>query len=334
MKTRLLSQDMIKSLITMKDVVDVVEKTYHGMGEGTVINPAKVNLDLGETAEYPPYKGFMNAMPAFIGFEDIAGLKWADGNLGMRPLMDLPYVSALLMLVDAPTLQFIGVMDSAHITNLRTGAQSAVASCYLTKKRNITLGLYGAGMQGHTQTMAFAERFTLNKVVVYDVFPAASEKYKADCAHLVKDGNIVIAKTPEEVCKDADIIICVTQSKDKYVKDEWIGSGQILFPMGSYQECEDKFIKNADKIIVDHIEQCMHRGALSGLHEKGELKEIDVYATIGEVVANKKSVVPVEESHERILCLPIGTGSMDVAVGGIVLERAKEKGVGGKYEFV
>ena len=54
MKTILLNQNQIKELITMKEVVDICEKTFKGLGEGTVINPTKVNLDLGETSGFPP----------------------------------------------------------------------------------------------------------------------------------------------------------------------------------------------------------------------------------------------------------------------------------------
>ena len=63
-ETMLLSQKEIESMISMKDVVECVDKTFRGMGEGTVVNPTKVNLDLGEAASFPAYNGFMNAMPA------------------------------------------------------------------------------------------------------------------------------------------------------------------------------------------------------------------------------------------------------------------------------
>ena len=46
-ETMLLSQKEIESMISMKDVVECVDKTFRGMGEGTVVNPTKVNLDLG-----------------------------------------------------------------------------------------------------------------------------------------------------------------------------------------------------------------------------------------------------------------------------------------------
>ena len=82
----------MKKLVSMKDVIDAAEKTFRGMGDGTVVNPTKVGLDLGES-EFPPYEGFMNAMPAYIGWLDSAGIKWAGGFLGERKkrgLLTLP----------------------------------------------------------------------------------------------------------------------------------------------------------------------------------------------------------------------------------------------------
>lgn len=328
-ETRLLSQDEIKKLVSMKDVIDAVEKTFRGMGEGTVINPTKVGLDLGETAPFPPYEGFMNAMPAYVGWLDSAGIKWAGGFLGERKRQGLPYITSLILLIDPKIGNFRAVMDGAHITNLRTGAQTAVSLKYLHPKKNLRLGLYGAGMQGHTQTMAIAELFHIDEVRVYDIFPEASKRYAEDMKDVVQ-GDIVIARTPEEA-SDADVVVCVTQSKDKYVKDSWIKPGGILFPMGSYQECEDAFILNADRIIVDHVGQCLHRGALKELSEAGKITEKNIHATIGDVVAGKKK--GRESGNERILCIPIGTGAMDIAVATVALKRAEEKDIGGSYEF-
>jgi ornithine cyclodeaminase/alanine dehydrogenase len=328
-QTRLLSQKEVQQLITMKDVIEAVEKTFRGMGEGTVVNPTKVGLDLGETASFPPYEGFMNAMPAYVGWQDTAGIKWAGGFLGERKKMGLPYITSLILLIDPKIGNFRAVMDGAHITNLRTGAQTAVALKYLYPKKNLRLGLYGAGMQGHTQTMAISELFDIDEVRVYDINPEASKKYAEDMKETVK-GDIVIARTPEEASQ-ADVVVCVTQSKDKFVKNAWLKPGTILFPMGSYQECEDAFILEADRIIVDHMGQCLHRGALKELSEAGKITEKHIHATIGEVVAGKKK--GRGSDSERILCIPIGTGAMDIAVAATVLERAEKEGIGGSYEF-
>src|SRR5512139_519800 len=125
METLLLSQKQVEQLVTMTDVVEVVEKTFKGMGEGTVVNPTKVGLDLGEVAPWPPYKGFMNAMPAYVGWQDSAGLKWV-GGFRDNAAHGLPFLAAMILLIDPRTGQFLSILDGALITNLRTGAQAAV----------------------------------------------------------------------------------------------------------------------------------------------------------------------------------------------------------------
>ena len=329
-ETMLLSQKEVQSLITMKDVVECVDKTFQGMGEGTVVNPTKVNLDLGETASFPAYDGFMNAMPAYIGWSDTAGIKWAGGFLGERKKQGFPYITSLIMLIDPKLGHFRAVMDGAYITNMRTGAQTAVALKYMYPKgKNLRLGLYGAGVQGHTQTMAISELFNITEVKVYDVNAAASERYAKDMKDTVK-GKITIAKTPEEAA-DADVCVCVTQSKDEFFKYDWFKPGMFLFPMGSYQECTNECILKADRIVVDHIGQTLHRGALANLGIAGTITEKNIYATIGEIAAGKKAA-PGKDL--RILCIPIGTGAMDIGVASLAWQRASEKRIGGKYPFV
>lgn len=330
METKLLSQDDIKKVITMEDVVEIVDKTFIDVGLGKTVNPAKIGLDLGETASYPDYHGFMNAMPAFVGWLDSAGIKWAGGFLGKRKEMGLPYITSLIMLIEPQIGNFRAVMDGEHITNMRTGAQTAVALKYIVDKKDISIGLYGAGMQGHTQTLAISKLFDINEIKVYDVYRQAGERFAENMKGLVK-GKITVVDKPEKAA-DADVIICVTQSKDKFLKNSWIKPGTVVFPMGSYQECEDEYILSADKIIVDHVEQCLHRGALRELGIKGAITEKNIYATIGELAAGKKK--SYIKNNERILCIPIGTGMLDIAVATVAMERANEKGLGSGFVFV
>ena len=325
----LLSQDEVKGLITMKEVVEICNKTFQGLGDGTVINPTKVNLDLGETNPFPPYKGFMNAMPAYVGWADTAGIKWAGGFLGKRKEMGLPYITSLILLIDSEIGYFKAVMDGAHITNLRTGAQTANALRYMLNKKSIKLGLYGAGMQGHTQTHAISQLFDIEELRVYDVYKEAALKFAENMKDVVK-GEIIVVDNPKDAAV-GDAIVAVTQSKDKFIRNEWVKPGTIVFPMGSYQECDDEFILSADKIIVDHIGQALHRGALAESTEKGKITEENIFATIGELAAGKKECHISDD--ERILCVPIGTGAMDIAVASVVYKNAIEKGIGGKYKF-
>ncbi len=328
-ETLLLSKKNIKNLITMKEVVDIVDKTFKGFGDGTVVNPSKVNLDLGETSEYPPYKGFMNAMPAYIGWLDSAGIKWAGGFLGKRKDLGLEYVTSMILLINPEIGNFVSAMDGAHITNMRTGAQAAVAANYFHKEKDITIGLYGAGMQGHTQTIAMAELFNIKELRIYDINMEASKNFKEDMKDIV-NGDIIICDNPKEAAQ-GDIVVSFTQSKDKFIKYEWLKPGTIVFPMGSYQEVEDEVLLKADKIIVDHIEQCLHRGALANLYEEGNITEENIFGTIGELAINK--IEAKESDEEIIVCIPIGTGAMDISVATYAYKKALKENIGEKFIF-
>lgn len=150
MKTLLLSESDILEVLTMRDVIECCDKTFQGFGQGTTINPTKVTLDLGENAPFPAYEGFMNAMPAYIGWQDTAGMKWVGGFLGERRKRGLPYIVGMILLIDPRMGVFKAVLDGSLITNWRTGAQTAIALKYLKQQKSLKIGLYGAGMQGRT----------------------------------------------------------------------------------------------------------------------------------------------------------------------------------------
>ena len=133
-KTILLSQEQINSLITMEDVLRAVDKTFVGFGDGTVINPTKVTLDL--QGEIPNYTGYINAMPAYVGWADKAGIKWAGGWHEVRQAMGLPFISSMILLINPKIGNYLAVMDGELITTLRTGAQAAVTTSYLRKDKS------------------------------------------------------------------------------------------------------------------------------------------------------------------------------------------------------
>ncbi len=331
MKTLLLSESDIKKVITMKDVIAIVDRTFRDLGEGNTLNPTKLNLNLGDSEPTKlPYKASMNAMPAYIGWQDMAGQKWAGGFGVGRKAIGMPFINALIMLCDPNYGNFLSVMDGAWITNMRTGAQTAVILRYLLKdKKNVTIGLYGAGVQGRTQTMALAENFHVDKLIVFDPIRAAAEKFKADMADVVQ-GEIVIAENAKEPSQ-TDAFISVTPATDGFIKGEWIQKGSIYFAMGSYVECDEAAILGADKIIADHVGQCLHRGNLKPLAEAGKITEKDIYCTVGDLAAGLRDAGDVKE--QKLVIVPIGMGCLDVAVAGIAYKKALSRSMGSEFSF-
>ena len=327
---RLLTYDQVQYLVNMEDVVKSVEETFRGHGDGIVMNPTKVTLDVGENGDWPHFDGYFNAMPAYIGYQENAGIKWVGGMGGERRKAGLPFIFGMILLADPKRGMFKAVMDGKYITNLRTGAQTAVALKYLfPEKKSITLGIFGAGTQGRTQTEAISKNFDIEKLYVYDVYKAASEKFAEEMKDFVK-GDIVVCDNVDDAC-NADALITVTIAHEPFLNTKNVKPGTVVFPLGSYSEIEDDLILEADDIVVDHLGQAFHRGALHKLVEEGKLTEDDVMGTIGELVNGSKKIEDIE--NKRVICLPIGMGCLDIAVAGIVYERAKAQHIGFEFDF-
>ena len=298
--TLLITQEQVKSLLDMPTVLKIVEQVYRSHGEGKVIMPTKITLDLGEGRPWPPYKGFMNAMPAYLGDVDIAGIKWA-GGFQDNYKVGLPYISAMILLINPKNGAFIAAMDGAHITAIRTGAASAVCAKVLARKDASVLGIIGAGIQGRMHLRAFHQVFKLREVRVFDIKEGVAEKYREEMTAEL-GLNILPKKSYQEVVEGADIICTVTIGDEPMVKKEWLKKGSLVISAGSYQELEPEVVLSADKIVVDHWGQASHRGELAKLVEAGKIGEKNIHAEIGEILSGKKK--GRERDDENILAVP------------------------------
>ncbi len=327
--TLLLSNTDIDKLVVFKEVIDSVEKTWGEAALGKVVNPAKLALDLGELGSWPGKFASMNAMPAYVGWLDSAGLKFVGGfwnNINKG----LPSISALILLVQPETGMFKAVVEGSLITALRTAAQSIVGMKYLAKKDFRSVGIYGAGTQAKYHSLMISKYFPSSEIRIFDV---RSEVMQNLVRRIKREtGAHVIGCSEPKVCSESDVIITLTTSKTPFLKAEWLRKGQLIAALGSYQEVYPEAIMKANKIVVDNIQQASHRGALKILSDGGGIAKEKAYVTIGEIVAGLKP--GRENSDDMIFFEPIGTGMLDVAIATVVYNKAVERGIGKTFEFL
>ena len=129
MNTLLLNEQQIKGLLTMKEAIDICDRTFADLALGNTLNPAKVNLNLGDSEPTKlPYKASLNAMPAYIGWQDVAGMKWAGGFGKGRIEIGRPFLNALILLIQPNYGDFQAVMDGAWIMAMRRTERGLPAS--------------------------------------------------------------------------------------------------------------------------------------------------------------------------------------------------------------
>jgi alanine dehydrogenase len=317
---------MVSQCLDMDGVIRDVEAAFRGHGFGTVGMPAKISLDMRPFG----LSGWMNAMPAYVGDSSMYGIKWAGGFIDNPRLHQLSYVMATIVLNDPQNGLPLAVMDGIVITNMRTGAAAAVAAKYLAKRGSGQVAIIGAGAQGRTSLLALSKLHKLTEVRVTDVRQNASERFKIEMEERV-GVSIKVTSTAREAADGADIIVTATTANTPLFPESVAKPGSFIASMGSFPELDPSLVLDANKIVVDSLEQCLHRGELVKLIAEGRLQSSRIHAELGDVVIGKKT--GREDPSERIVACLIGMASEDIAVAASVYRKAIELGIGERFSF-
>ncbi|MFP3946632.1 MAG: alanine dehydrogenase [Halobacteriota archaeon] len=319
-----LKGDDVEEVLEMGEVIESVESAFHYYGLGRVQMPSKSYL------YFDKYNGDLRTMPAYIPDKDEAGVKIVNSH-PQNPSRGLPTVLAIYVLNDPATGKPLAMMNATYLTDIRTGAGSAVAAKYLARKDSKVLGIIGCGRQSRTQLAAINELFDLEEVLIAD-------KSGEQCDMFIKEmGNKIGVEIKsvdlEEGCT-ADIITTTTPVKKPIIKSEWIEEGAHINAVGAdapgKRELEASILRRA-RIVVDSREQAYHSGEINVPLSKGDISREDVYAELGEIVAGKR---PGRERDEEITIFDsTGMAVQDVAVAALAYRKSVERNMGTRLEY-
>lgn len=328
---RFLSEADVCRCVTMEDAVPVAEEVLAGQGRGTVEMPPKVLLDLARFG----YDGFSNSMPSYIHSRRVSGIKWG-GGFAANYALGLPYMVQTLIMTDPETGVPRAIMSATRLTNLKTGAETAVAGKFLAPRgKPLTVTIVGLGDQGHGNLEAWVAAHRQGEVHVgeiqlFDINSAKSQQAAADVAGQFENPIHVVDDLGRAVSA-SDVVVTTTTSRTPVIKAAWIHKGMFLASLGSYQEFEDEAIRQADVLVVDNWVQNEHRGEFKQFVQRGEIKHEDIRGELPSIVAGE---VPGREDDEQIILASlIGLGSIDLGIATVALARAEASNVGTLVSF-
>ena len=178
-----------------------------------------------------PGNNLLGFMPAYLGTGDYFGAKVITVFPGNHQAA-LPTHQGSVLLFDAEHGALRFMADGDAITQIRTGAVSAVATDLLARPDAKRLALLGAGAQGrsHLEAMALVRRLT--EVTVWDVRPENARRFAAEMAE--KAGCPIRAcSCAEEAVRDADIICTLTPSPTPVLESSWVKPGAHINAVGA-----------------------------------------------------------------------------------------------------
>jgi alanine dehydrogenase len=247
----------------------------------------------------------------------------------------LPSELAVLNLFDPDTGVPKAILDATSLTDMRTGAMTALGGKLLARKNSKVLGHIGARGTSYWNVRLLSHFFEFDEIRVHSRRP---ESRAAFAKKLTEDlGRPVVAVDNWEDCvRDADIVVEASRLPEPQplLKTEWIKPGALVVPYGTMSAVELSLTDIMSKVVVDDWGQCrkgLPYGALRQHVDSDKLTEHTLHAELGQIVAGVKP--GRENEHETILFWHRGLSLSDIALGHAMLEKAKALGVGQTLRF-
>jgi len=315
-----LSEEDVKSLAPMSEVMTAVEEAFGCHGRGRVQMPSKIYL------EFPRYRGDLRAMPGYIEDMEMAGVKIVNSHAD-NPLSGLPTVAAILVLNDPKTGLAVAIVAATNLTALRTGAAGGIAAKYMARPDSHTVGLVGCGRQAAQQLEALRLLFSIDSIKVWGQTREEADRFLSAVPNRA-DLRVEICSQVKAAC-EADIIVTTTPSHQPVVMDPWIAPGTHINAIGAdapgKQELDAHILQRA-RIVVDEIEQACHGGEINMAVTKGEITRDQIWAQLGQIVAGQKR--GREGPKDVTVFDSTGLAIQDLAAGALVYKKAVQMGIG------
>lgn len=322
--TLLLSRSDIQGLVTMAEVVAAVEAAHADVSAGSAAQPAAVALSL------PSSSAAFLAMPALADRQGLAVVKLL-ADIPDNAARSLPVQRSVIVLVSQETGAPAAILHGQIPTRIRTAAASAVASRHLSRPDSRVLGLVGAGALAVEHVRSHLEVRPIERVVVWSRTSATVfrfvEQIAADFPNLLVDH----AASPAAVFAEADIVCTLTPSREPVVEGAWFKPGQHVNAVGAPPRPDHREIDSAGmaraRVFLDSVDMAMHdSGDLLLAIADGAITKEEAATELGDVITG--AAAGRTSPDEITLFNSVGLAIQDLAIGGLLIERAREKGVG------
>jgi len=327
--TYLNGHDVEKLALTDEEILAAVEEGLRAQGNGQTVIEPRMHL-IPESSD----KGHFNVLRGVVKPLGLAGVKIV-GDFVDNYKQGLPSEMAVLNLFDPETGMPKAIIDATAITEMRTGAITALGGKYLGRKGSKVLGHIGARGTAYWNVRLLDHFFDFEEIRVHS---RRKESRDGFAEKLSQDlGKKVVATEDWESClKDADVIVEASRLPEPtpMLKTSWIKKGAFVVPYGTMSAVELSLTDIMDKMVVDDWGQCrkgLPFGALRQHVDQDKLNENNLHAELGQIVAGKKS--GRERDDETILFWHRGLSLSDIALGHALLQKAARQGLGQTLPF-
>lgn len=315
--------------LTNDEILNAVESALLAQGKNETVIEPRVHL-VPESSN----KGHFNVLRGVVHSLGVAGVK-VVGDFVNNYKEGLPSELGVLTLFCPETGVPEAIIDASALTDMRTGAMSALGAKYLADKDSKIFGHIGARGSAYWNVRFMNHLFELDEIRVHsrreESRNAFAEKLRADL-----ERDITVVDNWHDCLVDADIMVEASRLSEPHphLLTEWVKKGSTIIPYGTMSAVEFSLTDIMDKIVVDDWGQCAPGkpfGSLRRHVDEGKVTQESIHGELGEIVAGHK--VGRESASETNLFWHRGLSTTDIALGHAIWTKALATGIGQTLRF-
>jgi ornithine cyclodeaminase/alanine dehydrogenase-like protein (mu-crystallin family) len=312
-----LSAADIDRAIDMRASIEVMSAAFGQLAAGRTNVPQRLGLTTDD--------GLVLAMPGSLPDERALAIKVVTVFPG-NARSNLPSIYGLVLVLDASTGAPTALVEGGHLTALRTGATSGLATKLMARGDAHVVALFGAGVQARTQLAGVRAVRDIREVRIVSRRPERAEKLARELSGV----DVQVVPDAPTAIRGADIVITATTSSTPLFDGRELQSGTHVNAIGAYTEHMrevDSIAVQRSRVVVDTRHGALvEAGDLLVPMREGVIDAKHIVAELGELVNGS---VPGRCSDEEItLFKSVGHAAEDVALAHRVLEIAGAQDIG------
>jgi alanine dehydrogenase len=308
-----LRAEEIRDLVSMPPLIDALETAFR---TESVIPPRQV-------VDVPGGAGrLFLGMPAFdrngAGVVKLATVFPDNAKQGLPTIQ-----AAIVVLSESGTP--VALLDGTTVTQLRTGAASALASKYLSRADSSHLVIVGTGALAPAMAAGHCAVRPMKRVSVCGRnAERAAATARAIRARIDSSIEVLVAESVERAAATADVISCSTSSATPVVMGRWLRPGTFVDLVGSFspkkRESDDDVVRRS-RIFVDTFEGALSEaGDILDPLARGVIERARIEGELADLVHGR--VRGRARDDELIVFKSVGTALEDLAAARLIVNAA------------
>jgi ornithine cyclodeaminase/alanine dehydrogenase len=324
-----LTQSDVEAVLTMDEAITAVDDGFRQLALGNVEMPQRAATEIAQR------NGLHLSMPAYVGGDvDSLAIKIVTVYGDNPANFGLPMIQGVVLLHDARTGAPLAMMDAEHLTAMRTGAVSGVATRALAREDVSIATIFGAGAQAFAQVEAVCAVRPIKQVFIVthtgekDLnFGLQLERRLGVRAHSSRD--------PRTAVESADIICTATNATEPLFNATWVQEGAHINAVGAYtrsmRELDGRLLQNARVYVDHHVAAQAEAGDIMIPVDQGVLSYNQVVGDLGAVLTG--AVVGRLHPSDVTVFKSVGLAMQDAVTATRVYANALTAGVGRQINF-